>query len=78
MVKMMVESTYNASNIHRVIDDNSSTYRNMVIDTMRMNQGYVIEWTRSILPKGNRLKENFYAAKSMMKPQDLGYQKITM
>jgi len=28
----------------------------------------IIEWTRSILPEGNRLKENFYAAKSMMKP----------
>jgi len=27
----------------------------------------IIEWTRSILPEGNRLKENFYAAKSMMK-----------
>jgi hypothetical protein len=36
----------------------------------------IIEWVRSILPKGNRLKENFYAAKSMMKPIDLGYQKI--
>jgi hypothetical protein len=28
---------------------------------------------RSILLEGNRLKENFYAAKSMMKPLDLGY-----
>jgi len=27
----------------------------------------IIEWARSILPEGNRLKENFYAAKSMMK-----------
>jgi hypothetical protein len=31
---------------------------------------------RSILPEGNRLKENFYAAKSMMKPLGLGYHKI--
>jgi len=38
----------------------------------------IIEWTRSILPEGNRLKENFYAAKSMMKPLGLGYQKINM
>ena len=38
----------------------------------------IIEWTRSILPEGNRLKENFYAAKSMMKPLDLGYQKINL
>jgi len=33
----------------------------------------IIEWTRSILPEGNMLKENFYAAKSMMKPLDIGY-----
>ena len=33
----------------------------------------IIEWTISILPKWNRLKENFYAAKSMMKPLGLGY-----
>jgi len=33
----------------------------------------IIEWARSNLPEGNRLKENFYAAKSMMKPLSLGY-----
>jgi hypothetical protein len=38
----------------------------------------IIEWARSILPEGNRLKENFYAAKSMMKPLGLVYQKIDM
>jgi hypothetical protein len=38
----------------------------------------IIEWARSILPEGNRLKENFYAAKSMMKPLSLGYRKIDM
>jgi len=38
----------------------------------------IIEWARSILPEGKRLKENFYAAKSMMKPLGLGYQKIDM
>jgi len=38
----------------------------------------IIEWTRSILPEGNRLKENFYAAKSMIKPLSLGYQKINL
>ena len=36
----------------------------------------IIEWVRSILPEGNRLKESFYAMKSMMKPLGLGYQKI--
>jgi hypothetical protein len=38
----------------------------------------IIEWVRSILPEGNRLKENFNVVKSMMKPLDLGYQKINM
>jgi hypothetical protein len=38
----------------------------------------IVEWTRSILPEGNKLKDNFYAAKSMMKPLGLGYQKINM
>jgi hypothetical protein len=38
----------------------------------------IIEWVKSIIPQGNRLKENFYAAKSMMKPLGLGYQKIDM
>jgi len=33
----------------------------------------IIEWARSILPEGNRLKENFYAVKSIMKPLGLGY-----
>jgi len=38
----------------------------------------IIEWARSILLEGNRLKENFFVAKSMMKTLDLGYQKIDM
>jgi len=33
----------------------------------------IIKWTRSILPEWNRLKENFYTAKLMMKLLDLGY-----
>jgi hypothetical protein len=33
---------------------------------------------RSILPEANKLKENFYAAKSIMTPLSLGYQKIDM
>jgi len=133
----VVGSTFSASNMHGVANDNNNPYRNMIMDAMRMNQGNVsqcpiveeepnadatrfsdllkdsneplwdgctnhnklsavaqaftiksdhglseasydkiIEWTRSILPEGNRLKENLYAAKSMMKPLSLGYQKI--
>jgi hypothetical protein len=36
----------------------------------------IVACARSILFEGNRLKENFYATKSMMKPLVLGYQKI--
>jgi hypothetical protein len=38
----------------------------------------IIKWEKNILSEGNRLKENFYAVKSMMKPFGLGYQKIDM
>jgi hypothetical protein len=27
--------------VHGVVDDNSNSYRNMVMDVMRMNHGYV-------------------------------------
>ena len=130
----MVGSTFSASNVHEVENDNTNPYRNMVMDAMRMNQGNVnqcpiveeepnadaarffdllkdsdeplwddctnhskllgvaqvftikldhglseagydknIEWAISILLEGNKLKENFYVAKSMMKPLGLGY-----
>ena len=53
------------------------------MSTIKSNHGLsevgydkIIELARSILPEGNRLKENFYAVKPMMKPLDLGYQKI--
>jgi len=38
----------------------------------------MIEWARSVLPEENKLKKNFYAAKSMIKPLSLGYHKINM
>ena len=38
----------------------------------------IIKWPSSILHERNRLKENFYAAKSIMKLLGLGYQKINM
>jgi len=33
----------------------------------------IIEWARNILLEGNKLKENLYDVKSMMKPFSLGY-----
>jgi hypothetical protein len=41
IVERMVESTSSSSNVHEVVDDNSNPYRNMVMDAMRMNQGYI-------------------------------------
>jgi len=41
MIERMVGSTFNASKVHEVVDDNSNSYRNMVMDAMRMNQGCV-------------------------------------
>jgi len=37
---MMVGLTSSCSNFHEVVDDNNNPYRNMVMDAMRMNQGY--------------------------------------
>jgi len=40
MVERMVGSTFSANNVHRVETDNSNPYRTMVMDAMRINQGY--------------------------------------
>jgi hypothetical protein len=40
MVERMVGSTFNANNVHGVVNDNINPYRTMVIDAMTMNQGY--------------------------------------
>jgi hypothetical protein len=36
----MVCSTSSSNNIHEFVNDNSNPYRSMMMDTMRMNQGY--------------------------------------
>ena len=45
MVERMVGSTSSASNVHGVVNDNSNPYRNMVMDSMRMNQGNASQCT---------------------------------
>ena len=40
MVKRAVGSIFNSSNVHGVVDDNNNPYKNMIMDVMRMNQGY--------------------------------------
>jgi len=39
MVERMVGSTFSASNVHEVVNDNNNSYMNIVMDAMRMNQG---------------------------------------
>ena len=43
MIERMVESTFNSSNVHRVVNDNSNLYINMIMDTMRINHDYIGE-----------------------------------
>jgi len=40
MLDRMVCSTFSSNNIHEFVNDNSNPYRSMVMNTMRMNQGY--------------------------------------
>ena len=40
LAEMMVGSSSSANNMHRVIDDTSDPYRNMIMDAMEMNQGH--------------------------------------
>jgi hypothetical protein len=37
MIERMVRSTSSFSNVHEIIDNNSNSYRTLVIDTMKMN-----------------------------------------
>ena len=45
MVERMIMSTFSASNMHGVINDNSNPYRNMIMDVMRMNQGHANQFS---------------------------------
>jgi hypothetical protein len=60
-------------------------YRPLQVFTIKSDHGLskagydrIVKCATSILPKGNILKENLYAAKFMMKPFSIGYQKIDM
>jgi hypothetical protein len=43
MIERIVGSTSSSSNMYEVVDDNSSPYRSMMMDTMRINHGYLSE-----------------------------------
>jgi len=40
MIERIGKSTSSSSNVHEVVDDNHNSYRNMVMDVMRMNHSY--------------------------------------
>jgi hypothetical protein len=40
MVERLIGSISSSINVHGVVDDISNHYRSIVIDAMRMNQGY--------------------------------------
>ena len=41
MVEMMVWSIFSSNKVHEIVDGNSNSYKNMIMDAMRINQGYV-------------------------------------
>jgi len=43
MIEIIVGSTSSSSNMYEVVDDNSSHYRSMMMDAMRINHGYLCE-----------------------------------
>ena len=43
MVEKIIGSTSSSSNVNGIVDGNRNLYRNTVMDTMRMNQGYAIQ-----------------------------------
>jgi hypothetical protein len=40
MIENMVGSMFSSSYVHGVVDENNNSYKNMIMDVMRMNQGY--------------------------------------
>jgi len=44
MGETVVGSTFSASNVHEAANNNTNPYRNMVMDSMRMNQGNVSQF----------------------------------
>jgi hypothetical protein len=41
----MIESTSSANNRYEVVDDNSNSYKDMIMNVMRMNQDYVSQYS---------------------------------
>jgi len=78
------ESNVNASRFFELLKDSDellwdeSTNHSLLsivarVFTVKFDYDSMVEWVKNILPEENRLKENFYTVKSMMKPFDLEY-----
>ena len=46
MIERIVGSISSSNNMYEVVDDNSSPYRSMIMDAMRINHGYLCESSR--------------------------------
>jgi hypothetical protein len=52
----MVGSTFSFSYVHGVVDENNNSYRNMIMDAMRMNKNYSGEYL--IIDEKQKCKRN--------------------
>ena len=59
MIERIVESTSSSSNVHEVVDDNHNSYRNMVMNVMRLNQGYTNKFS-IIYEESNTVAAKFF------------------
>jgi len=57
MVERMIESISNASNVHEVVDNNSNSYRNMIMDAIIMNQGHTGQYPTKYFVRISLLKD---------------------
>jgi len=47
----------NASNVHEVVDNNSNSYRNMIMDAIIMNQGHTSQYPTKYFVRISLLKD---------------------
>ena len=59
MIKRMVESICSSKNVNRVVDANNNSYKNIVMDVMRMNKDGISE-CRIIIEEPNGDATSFF------------------
>jgi len=55
ILEKMIDLIFSSSNIHEFADDNSNTYRSMIIDVIRMDHNYSGEGSHNILYMKNQM-----------------------